>query len=91
MGLTLRTCRTLASVDPAAWDALDHAGSPFLEHGFLRALERSRVRPGERLALVGFGGSAHVAIQIARHRGCEVLVASRGAGHRDLARELGAA
>lgn len=42
MGLTLRMCRTLASVDPAAWDALDHGGSPFLEHGFLRALERSR-------------------------------------------------
>jgi uncharacterized protein len=42
VGLTLRTCRTLASVDPAAWDALDHGGSPFLEHGFLRALERSR-------------------------------------------------
>ena len=42
MGLTLRTCRALSSVDPAAWDALDHGGSPFLEHGFLRALERSR-------------------------------------------------
>ncbi len=34
--------RDLGSVDPAAWDALDHGGSPFLEHGFLRALELSR-------------------------------------------------
>jgi uncharacterized protein len=40
--LTVRACRALSSVDPAAWDALDHGGSPFLEHGFLRALERSR-------------------------------------------------
>jgi len=28
-------------VSPAQWDALDHGGSPFLEYGFLRALERS--------------------------------------------------
>ncbi|MCA9705665.1 MAG: GNAT family N-acetyltransferase [Myxococcales bacterium] len=31
----------LSGVDPAAWDALDHGPSPFTEHGFLRALERS--------------------------------------------------
>ncbi|MBC8073827.1 MAG: GNAT family N-acetyltransferase [Deltaproteobacteria bacterium] len=42
MPLRLRACQALSSVDPAAWDALDHGGSPFLEHGFLRALERSR-------------------------------------------------
>jgi hypothetical protein len=29
----------LAGVKPADWDALDHGASPFLEHGFLRALE----------------------------------------------------
>jgi predicted N-acyltransferase len=34
--------RSIARVDPAAWDALDHGGSPFLRHGFLRALEESR-------------------------------------------------
>ncbi|RMH43220.1 MAG: GNAT family N-acetyltransferase [Deltaproteobacteria bacterium] len=31
----------MAAVDAAAWDALDHGPSPFLEHGFLRALEDS--------------------------------------------------
>lgn len=41
MDLTIRLLRDLTGVDPAAWDALDHGGSPFLEHGFLRALERS--------------------------------------------------
>jgi predicted N-acyltransferase len=38
---TVRCVRDLSSVDPAGWDALDHGGSPFLEHGFLRALELS--------------------------------------------------
>lgn len=39
--LTTRTVTSLASVPPAAWDALAHGGCPFLEHGFLRALELS--------------------------------------------------
>lgn len=41
MGLTLRVLTTLSGVDPAAWNRLDHGHSPFLEHGFLTALERS--------------------------------------------------
>jgi predicted N-acyltransferase len=32
---------SIADVDRAAWDALDHGPSPFLRHGFLRALEES--------------------------------------------------
>ncbi|HEX2691417.1 MAG TPA: peptidogalycan biosysnthesis protein [Kofleriaceae bacterium] len=32
---------SVAEVDAAAWDALDHGPSPFLRHGFLRALEES--------------------------------------------------
>jgi len=39
--LVLSAHRTLASVDGASWNALDHAPSPFLEWGFLRALELS--------------------------------------------------
>ena len=57
----------------------------------LRALRRSGVQPGGRLALYGFGGSAHVAIQVARHWGCAVSVFTRSAAHRRLALELGAA
>ena len=41
MDLTLRTETSLAGVKSADWNALDHAPSPFLEHGFLRALELS--------------------------------------------------
>jgi predicted N-acyltransferase len=32
---------SISEVDRAAWDALIHAPSPFLRHGFLRALEES--------------------------------------------------
>jgi len=42
------------------------------------------------LGLYGFGASAHIAIQIATHWGCEVYVFSRGQEHQGLARELGA-
>jgi propanol-preferring alcohol dehydrogenase len=41
--------------------------------------------------LYGFGASAHIAIQVAVYRGCEVYVFSRGEAHRALARDLGAA
>jgi len=56
-----------------------------------RALELSEVRSGGRLGLYGFGASAHIAIQIARHWGCRVYVFTRGEEHRSHARELGAA
>lgn len=39
--LVLSAHPTLDSVDGASWDALDHGPSPFLEWGFLRALEVS--------------------------------------------------
>ncbi len=47
-------------------------------------------RRGARLGIYGFGGSAHIAIQVARHHGNEVFVVSRGDRHQSLARELGA-
>lgn len=75
-------------------DSLEDAeAAPLLCAGIIgfRALERSEVPPGGRLGIVGFGSSAHVVLQIARHRGCEVYVATRGAEHRQLARDLGAA
>jgi len=55
-----------------------------------RALRQSKIRPGERLGLYGFGGSAHIAIQVAIHWGCEVFVFTRSEEHRALARQLGA-
>ncbi|HTE56442.1 MAG TPA: peptidogalycan biosysnthesis protein [Kofleriaceae bacterium] len=39
--ITTRVVRRMAHVDAAAWDALEHAGSPFLRYGFLMALEET--------------------------------------------------
>lgn len=70
----------------------DQEASPLLCAGIIgyRALRLSEVKPGQRLGLIGFGASAHVAIQVAIHWGCEVYVFSRGEEHRELARKLGA-
>lgn len=70
----------------------DIGAAPLLCAGIIgyRSLQRANPRPGCRLALYGFGSSAHVVMQIARSRGYEVYVATRGAGHRELARRMGA-
>jgi propanol-preferring alcohol dehydrogenase len=70
----------------------DAEASPLLCAGIIgyRALRRSGIRPGGRLGLYGFGSSAHIALQVARHRGCEVYVCTRDERHQRLALELGA-
>ncbi len=70
----------------------DNEAAPLLCAGIIgyRALRLSEVQQGERLGLIGFGASAHVAIQVAVHWGCEVYVFSRSEEHRDLAVKLGA-
>ncbi len=70
----------------------DLEAAPLLCAGIIgyRALKRAQLPPGGKLALYGFGSSAHVVIQIARHRGSEVYVVTRGEQHRRLAREMGA-
>ena len=75
---------------PAQFD--DEHAAPLLCAGVIgyRSLRLSNVRPGERLGMYGFGGSAHIVLQIARHLGCEVLVFTRAAAHRELALKLGA-
>ena len=56
-----------------------------------RALRLAGAAPGRRVGLYGFGASAHVAIQILVHWGCDVFVFSRSESHRRLALDLGAA
>jgi propanol-preferring alcohol dehydrogenase len=41
--------------------------------------------------LFGFGASAHIVLQLAKHLGNEVYVFTRAQAHRDLAHKLGAA
>jgi len=66
--------------------------APLLCAGIIgyRALTLAEVPEGGTLALFGFGSSAHVVLQIARHRGHRVFVSTRGESHRRLALELGA-
>lgn len=70
----------------------DSEAAPLLCAGIIgyRALKRAELSPGGRLAIFGFGSSAHIVAQIAQYRGCEVYVLTRGEAHRDLARQLGA-
>jgi propanol-preferring alcohol dehydrogenase len=71
----------------------DDQAAPLLCAGIIgyRSLRLSEIEPGERLGLYGFGASAHVTIQVARHWGCEVYVFTRSEEHQRHARALGAA
>ena len=66
----------------------DEEAAPLLCAGIIgyRAIKRADVKPGATVGLYGFGGSAHLAIQVLRHWGCRVFVMSRGGPHRDLAK-----
>ena len=70
----------------------DDEAAPLLCAGIIgyRALRLSAIKPSQRLGLYGFGASAHIAIQIARHWGCQVYVSSLKREHQELARQLGA-
>ena len=70
----------------------DGEAAPLLCAGIIgyRALRLSGIKPGQRLGLYGFGASAHIAIQIARHWGCQVYVSSLKPEHQKLAKQLGA-
>jgi propanol-preferring alcohol dehydrogenase len=84
---------------PAAYahrlpDGYDDAElAPLLCAGIIgyRALQRAELPPHGRLGIYGFGGSAHLATQVALARGATVHVMTRGEQARRLALELGAA
>jgi alcohol dehydrogenase, propanol-preferring len=67
--------------------------APLLCAGIIgyHALQRAELPPGGRLGLYGFGGSAHLAAQVALARGATVHVLTRGEQAKRLALELGAA
>lgn len=83
--------QSFAYAIPDAFD--DTHAAPLMCAGIVgyRALKLSQVEPGQRLGLYGFGASAHLVIQVARHRECEVYVFTRSQEHRRHAEELGAA
>jgi propanol-preferring alcohol dehydrogenase len=66
--------------------------APLLCAGIIgyRAIKRAAIKPGATVGLYGFGGSAHLGLQVLKHWNCRVFVMSRGGIHQELARELGA-
>ncbi|MDN4642810.1 zinc-dependent alcohol dehydrogenase family protein [Arthrobacter sp. PsM3] len=70
----------------------DEEAAPLLCAGIIgyRALCRAELPIGGRLGIYGFGGSAHLAAQIALFQGARVYVMTRSEEARALALELGA-
>jgi propanol-preferring alcohol dehydrogenase len=70
----------------------DEHAAPLLCAGIIgfRALRRASLAEGGRLGIYGFGGSAHLAAQVAIHEGARVHVMTRGEHAQQLALRLGA-
>lgn len=72
----------------------DEQAAPLLCAGAVgyRALKLTHVQDGDLLGLTGFGGSAHLVLQLARHMfpSTKVYVFARDPGAREFALELGA-
>jgi propanol-preferring alcohol dehydrogenase len=70
----------------------DEHAAPLLCAGIIgfRALRQAKFPPGGRLAIYGFGGSAHLAAQVAVAEGARVHVITRSREAQLLALELGA-
>ncbi|MBE3557278.1 MAG: zinc-dependent alcohol dehydrogenase family protein [Firmicutes bacterium] len=66
--------------------------APLLCAGIIgwRSLRLANVSAGDRLALFGFGASAHLVVQVAKAQGIECFVFTRAPHHQQLAKELGA-
>ncbi len=71
----------------------DAEAAPLLCGGIIgyRALRIAGIESGGRLGLYGFGASALLAMQVARHWGCELFVATRSRSEQARALEMGAA
>lgn len=71
----------------------DEEAAPLLCAGIIgfRALRQTRLPPGGRLGIYGFGGSAHLAAQVALHEGATVHVMTRSQSAQRLALAIGAA
>jgi len=82
-----------AYVHPLPEGFSDAELAPLLYAGIIgyRALLRAEIPPGGTLGVWGFGGSAHLATQIAIAQGAVVHVFTRGDDARALALSLGAA
>lgn len=81
-------------VYPIPHQLADETAAPLLCAGAIgwRSLELAKVGDGEPLGLAGFGASAHLVLQLARHARASspIYVFARSESERAFARELGA-
>lgn len=91
-GLAERVVARADVVHPLPDGPADVDLAPLLCGGVIgyRSLRVAGVAPGSRLGLFGFGASASIMIQVARHRDCEVFVCTRSEREQEVARSLGA-
>ena len=70
----------------------DEEIAPLLCSGAIgyRSFKLANASPGSNIALFGFGGSAHLTLQLAKRFGHKVIIISRDKNHLKLASELGA-
>lgn len=70
----------------------DEHAAPLLCAGIIgyRSYRLTNASKGERIGLYGFGASAHIVLQFARHLGNECYVFTRTPAHAELAKSLGA-
>ena len=75
---------------PGSFD--DEHAAPLLCAGIIgyRAYRKTGLPAGGRLGIYGFGGSAHIAAQVAKFEGSRVFVMTRSERARELAVRLGA-
>lgn len=87
--MAIAEARALALV-PEELSSVDAA--PLLCAGVttFNALRNSHLRPGDRVAIHGIGGLAHLAVQFARRMGFHTIAIARGEDKRTLALQLGA-
>jgi len=70
----------------------DTVAAPLLCAGIIgfRSLRVAEVKRGQSVGLFGFGSSAQLMLKVLHAWDCAVYVSTRGEGHRELARQLGA-
>ena len=70
-----------------------HEAAPLFCAGLTvyRACRNAEIKSSQRVAVFGIGGLGHLAVQLARHLGAEVIAVDVAAGKLELARSLGAA
>lgn len=70
----------------------DNEVAPLLCAGIIgyRAIKRAEIKAGATVGLYGFGGSAHLALQVLQYWKCRVFVMTRGGRHQELAKKMGA-